>query len=32
VVLAEALAAPLLTRDSALGQLPGHTAVVEVLG
>jgi len=32
LVLAEALAAPLLTRDTALGTVPGHGAQVEVVG
>jgi len=32
LALAEGLAAPLLTRDGALGAIPGAWAVVEVLG
>jgi len=32
LVLAEALAAPLLTRDTALATIPGHGAQVEVVG
>ena len=32
VALAEATDAPLLTRDAALGRLPGHGATVEVIG
>jgi predicted nucleic acid-binding protein len=32
LVLAEALAVPLLTRDTALATIPGHGAQVEVVG
>jgi predicted nucleic acid-binding protein len=32
LVLAEGLNVPLLTRDKALGEVPGHRANVEVLG
>ena len=31
LVLAEAIGAPLVTRDSALAKVPGHRAAVEVL-
>jgi predicted nucleic acid-binding protein len=31
VALAEALEAPLITRDRRLGNAPGHTALIEVV-